>query len=330
MHGGPRSRSRRSSQSCPWGELRGAICALAVVVALAPGCGSSGPGASVRLGTGGQLGNDGQPGTGGQLADGGQLGNSGAAGHGGAIGPGGSSPGTGGKLVDAGAADALRPWDGGGTCVDDGSHQTTPNTTAASGTFSGMLAGAVCTGGTFAHVESRPADDGGAPAVTLFIDNSAAAAAPGSFRFQLPANAINGLLNVEIGLPSARPGTYGQAQSCGNVVLTAVLDVADPSICAAATDTSNCPDGCEPAGLNECMPSLPFISYAALGAADCLGNPATPVGSWTVTLTALTADPAGPDSSGNLVYAVHGTLSAMLADQSDGAATTGVSLALSF
>ena len=34
--------------------------------------------------------------------------------------------------------------------------------------------------------------------------------------------------------------------------------------------------------------------------------------------------------SGNLVYAAHGTLTAMLADQSDGAGTTGVSLALSF
>src|SRR4051794_27750480 len=141
MRGEPKSRSRRSS--------RRSICALAFV-ALVPACGGSTPAAGARPETGGQGGS-------------GNGGTSGGA-TGGATGSGGSGLGTGGALTDAG----LGPFDG-GACTDNASQPTDPNMTPASGTFSGALAGAVCTGGTFAHVQSTPADDGGAPEVELLI-----------------------------------------------------------------------------------------------------------------------------------------------------------------
>ena len=186
-------------------------------------------------------------------------------------------------------------------------------------------------GGAFAQVKSMPADDGGAPTVTLFIDSAVAAAAAESVRFQSPSNATSGLINIEIGLPSASPGTYAQSASCGDVVLAVNLPAPDPSICAVDADTFNCPDGCEQTGSDQtCTPIAPQVSYAALGASDCVGDLTTPVGSWTLTLTSLKADPAGPDSSGNLVYAPRGMLTATLADQSADAGTTGVTLSLSF
>ena len=254
-------------------------------------------------------------------------------GSGGTGGSGGSdgSPGT--PADGAPAADGLGPFDG-GACIDDGSNQTAPNMAAASGTFSGALAGAVCTGGAFAQVRSVPADDGGAPTVTLLIDSAVAAAAAGSVRFQSPSNATGGLINIEIGLPSASPGTYdAQSASCGDVVLAVNLPAPDPSICAVDASSDSvleCPDGCQQTGLSTCGPIAPQASYAALGASDCVGDVTTPVGSWTLTLTALTPDPAGPDSSGNLAYAPHGTLTGTLADQAADGGTANVTLTLSF
>jgi len=303
MRGRPKSRSRL--------ESRRSLCALALVV-LAPACGGSTPAAGFRPGTGGQGGNAGL--------------------SGGATGGGGSSPGAGGTLADAGSADALAPFDG-GMCIDNASQQTDPNMTAAGGTFSGALAGAVCTGAAFAHVQSTPAVDGGAPTIELLIETLGGGDPAARVRFQDPSNATDGFLSVDIGLPAASPGTYTQDVSCGSTVLAADLPAPDPSVCATDAGDGDCPTGCEATGpifAQVCTPIAPQLSYAALGASDCRGDVTTPAGSWTLTLKSLTADPAGPDSSGNLVYAAHGTLSATLADQSADAGTTGVSLTLSF
>ena len=78
--------------------------------------------------------------------------------------------------------------------------------TAASGTFSGALAGAVCMGGTFAHVQSRPADDGGAPEVELLIASVGAGDPAARIRFQDGANITDGELIIDVGLSAATPG----------------------------------------------------------------------------------------------------------------------------
>jgi hypothetical protein len=311
MRGEPKSRSLRSS--------RRSICALAFV-ALAPACGSSSPAAGVRPETGGQGARGGQSGN-----DGNGNGNGGTSG--GATGSGGSGLGTGGALTDAG----LGPFDG-GACTDNASQQTDPNMTAASGTFSGALAGAVCTGGTFAHVQSTPADDGGAPEVELLIASVGAGDPAARIRFQAGANITAGELIIDVGISAATPGTYTQDASCGSVVLIGDLPAPDPSICATDAMDFGCPNGCYSTGPDQpCMPIPPQVIYAAVATSDCHGYPTTGGGSWTVTLKSLTAEPdAGTGILGSLIYKAHGTLSATLADQSADAGTAGVSLTLSF
>ncbi len=313
MRGEPKSRSSR------WWQSRRSICALALV-ALAPACSNSTPAAGVR------------PGTGGQGVQGGHSGNDGNGGtsggtSGGASGSGGSGLGTGGALTDAG----LGPFDG-GACTDNASQQTDPNMTAASGTFSGALAGAVCTGGTFASVQSTPADDGGAPRVELKIASVGAGDPAARIRFQDGANVTDGELSIDVGIPAATPGTYTQDASCGAVVLIGDLPVPDPSICATDAEIFGCPNGCESTGQDQpCLPIPPQVIYAAVAPADCHGYLTPGGGSWTVTLTSLTAEPdAGTGILGSLTYKAHGTLTATLADQSADAGTTGVSLSLSF
>jgi hypothetical protein len=316
MRGEPKSRSRQSSQSSRWWESRRSICALAFV-ALAPACSTSTPAAGVRPETGGQGGQGGQGGS--------ANGNGGTSG--GATGSGGSGLGTGGAFTDAG----LGPFDG-GACTDDASQQTDPNMTPASGTFSGALAGAVCTGATFAHVQSTPADDGGAPRVELLIASVGAGDPAARIRFQNGANVTDGELSVDVGISAATPGTYTQVASCGAVVLIGDLPAPDPSICATDAQVFGCVTGCESTGPDQpCTPIPPQVIYAAVAASDCHGYPTTGGGSWTVTLTSLTAEPdAGTGTVGSLIYKAHGTLSATLAGQAADAGTTGVSLTLSF
>jgi hypothetical protein len=313
MRGEPKSRSRRSS--------RRSICALAFV-ALAPACGGSTPAAGVRSETGGQGAQGGQSGNNGN----GNGGTSSGA-TGGATGSGGSSLGTGGALTDAG----LGPFDG-GVCTDNTSQQTDPNMTAASGTFSGALAGAVCAGGAFAYVQSTPAGDGGAPEIELLITTVGTGDPAARIRFQGGANINAGELYVDVGISAATPGTYTQDASCGATVLIGDLPAPDPSICATDAEVFGCPTGCESTGPDQpCTPIPPQAIYAAVAAADCHGYPTTGGGSWTVTLKSLTAEPdAGTGTLGSLIYKVHGTLSATLGDQSADAGTAGVSLALLF
>jgi hypothetical protein len=308
MRGEPKSRSSR------WWQSRRSICALAFI-ALAPACSNSTPTVGVR------------PETGGQGAQGGQVGNSNGGAPGGATGSGGSGLGTGGALTDAG----LGPFDG-GACTDNASQQTDPNMTAASGTFSGALAGAVCTGGTFAQVRSTPADDGGAPEVELLIASVGAGDPAARIRFQDGANVTDGALSIDVGIPAATPGTYTQDGSCGAVVLIGDLPAPDPSICATDAMDFGCPNGCESTGSDQpCTPTPPQAIYAAVAASDCHGYATTGGGSWTVTLTSVTAEPdAGTGTLGSVIYKAHGTLTATLADQSTDAGTTGVSLTLSF
>jgi len=301
MRPGPMSTGRRS-----WGSIR-AVAWLAL--AIAPACGGSTT-AGTRPGSGGtgggatgSGGNNVTTGAGGSNVATGNGGTNGAAGGGGSSvatgghGAGGThAGGTGGQITDAGAPGDARGSFDGGTCIDNGSQNTDPNMTAVSGSFSGALAGTICTGGAFAKVETEPADDGGAPTILFFLQSDVGPDAAQSIRFQSPANATSGLLSAEIGLPSLSPGTYAQAASCGDVLVIAYLPIADPSRCANAVPDQSfqCPDGCELQGLTSCMGIPPQRTYVALGASDCVGNDTTPTGSWTLTLTSLT--PGSPDA----------------------------------
>jgi hypothetical protein len=55
------------------------------------------------------------------------------------------------------------------------------------------------------------------------------------------------------------------------------------------------------------------------------------MGSWTVTLSSLTAEPdAGTGRLGSVIYKAHGTLTATLVDQQTDGGDASVSLSLTF
>ncbi|HEY6477567.1 MAG TPA: hypothetical protein VI456_13380, partial [Polyangia bacterium] len=145
-------------------------------------------------------------------------------------------------------------------------------------------------------------------------------------------NATGGEVDVDIGISAAAPGTYSQDVTCGSAELVAYLPAPDPSICATDADSLNCPDGCQSTGQNQpCTPTPPMVIYAALAASDCRGDSTTAVGSWTVTLTSLTAEPdAGTGTLGSAIYKAHGTLTATLADQQPDGGAAGITLTLTF
>jgi hypothetical protein len=243
-----------------------------------------------------------------------------AAGFRGTSGSGGTSVATDG----APGADAAgpAPFDG-GACVDDAG--VALNASAASGTFSGAgVNGAVCAGGAFAYLQSTPATDGGQPQIALYLDTVDTGSPAGRVRFQQPADALGGEVHVDIGLGAASAGTYDDTQTCGSVVLNAVLPVPASVDCAAdaaAADGGSCPPGCELSGLLSgpaCAPLQPESVYAATASS-------------TLTLTSVTPAPQDGGGSGDSsYYDVHGNLTATLADQSVDAGLAGVVLVLSF
>jgi hypothetical protein len=292
----------------PWGSMF--VLAVVPTVALAAACGppaaagfqpSTGSGGSGGSGNGGNSGNSGSPGT---TAD--------------------AAP----------TADGLAPFDG-GTCVDDAG--IAPPGGPASGSFSGSgLNGAVCSGGALAYMQSTPAPDGGAPQISLYIDNVDTGSPGDRIRFADPADALAGEVHVDIGLGAASSGTYDDTQTCGSVVLIADLPV--PSTVSCATDAAvssdaDCPPGCASTGSFSgpaCAPIEPMTTYAATASSDCVGDTTTPAGSWTLTLTSVVPAPQNGGSDGTLYYQVHGNLSATLAGQAADAGSATVALVLSF
>jgi hypothetical protein len=269
---------------------------------------------------------------GGAPGSGGSNGATGGSGSNGAAGGGAGAPT--GTITDAGTlADALGAFDGGG-CTDD--TEAEPIGVAATGTFSGDgVSGAICDRGAFAYVQSTPADDGGAPMIELLIETTVKGSPAAALRFSTPGNVVSGEINVDIGLPAASAGTYAPAATCGSAVIVATLPPPDASICAtdAGPDSFDCPTGCQSIGGisdHTCAPIAPELDFVALASDDCRGDSTTPTGSWTLTLTSVTPYPADAGAYGVLYYAVHGTLTATLADEQSDGGTSGVSLALTF
>jgi hypothetical protein len=290
----------------PWESML--LWAVVPAVALAAACGPS-PEAGFQPGQDG----------------GGIAGNGGNGGYGGL-------PGT---SVDAApTADGLAPFDG-GACADDANIAAPAG--PASGSFSGSgLTGAVCTGGALAFMQSTPALDGGAPQVSLYIDNVDTGAPGSRIRFQNPADALAGEVHIDIGLGAANSGTYDDTQTCGSVVLTADLPVPTTVNCAtdaAVSSDSDCPTGCASTGSFSgpaCAPIEPMTTYAATASSDCVGDSTTPAGSWTLTLSSVVPVPQDGGSQATSYYQVHGSLSATLLGQGADAGSATVALALSF
>ncbi|HVV50736.1 MAG TPA: hypothetical protein VHO06_13815, partial [Polyangia bacterium] len=151
-------------------------------------------------------------------------------------------------------------------------------------------------------------------------------------RFDDPANATAGQIDVAIGLPSAATGTYALDATCGSADLIVTLPAPDPSVCATDADSFDCPPGCQSTGSlgSTCTPIPPMLTYAALGPSDCLGDAVTPTGAWTLKLTSLTRYAADAGADGPTDYQAHGTLTATLADVDPDAGTSGVTLTLAF
>ena len=81
-----------------------------------------------------------------------------------------------------------------------------------------------------------------------------------------------------------------------------------------------CATACSSAGCLPCTPSAPSVSYNAQASSDCLGDPQTVMGSWTVNLTSVV--PSGDAGIFPMYYIPHGTLTATMVTDDGGADTT--------
>ena len=71
-----------------------------------------------------------------------------------------------------------------------------------------------------------------------------------------------------------------------------------------------------------CEPQPPEVGYQAQGSGDCIGDTQAAVGSWTLTITSISAA-KGQAGTDNTFYSPHGTLIAsMPGDPGDGGAGT--------
>ena len=223
----------------------------------------------------------------------------------------------------------------GGTVVDAGSCVAIPSSflpagaSPASGTVIGAgLAATLCPAGASARVEPAGASIDTSPYFFVLSYTVGSDSSAGDFLFSSPAGATDGELNVMVGLPSPSPGTYaaGSGGTCGGGAFTYYLPVPAGLDCDAGV-APNCPEGCSSEcsgfGCDPCTPQPPAVSFTANAAGDCLGDTQPAVGSWSLSLTSVTA--ASPGNS-DKYYTPHGSFTATMAgaDGSPGSATLSV------
>ena len=128
--------------------------------------------------------------------------------------------------------------------------------------------------------------------------------------FQSPTAATLGLVEANIGVGAAVPGSYSSSDgSCGSVTISYHFPVVPSADCAGATVP--CPAGCAPScadgGCESCVQFQSEQIFEARGTSNCVApNALQPVGSWSLNLSSVT--PAGQG------YTVHGSLFAVLGD----------------
>ena len=219
----------------------------------------------------------------------------------------------------------------GGRCTDDGGLPVDSGLSAygvTSGTFTSPdIEAIVCKGGAFAYLEPTAGYGSSPNQFVLSIDSTFYGAQTGGFQFQKPADAVSGELTILIEIEGATPGSYTNSNTCGEIVISALLPIPPSVNCYADPGTgSACPPGCALEGPilgPSCMPITPEIDYQANTASDCLSETVTPQGSWTLTLTSVV--PGENDRS-----VVHGTLSAKLLGGSGDASVATGSLSIEF
>jgi len=302
---------------------RVALLGLVLACACSSGNSSASPG-----GGGGGIGA-----SAGGAGSGGEQGTAGAGGSGGlatGLGGGGASGTSAGGIAGSAGAGGLGGMAAGATCPD-GDVVALDGAVPVSGAFLGSnLQGAVCLGAAVAYM-FRAVSSNVAGQPVLMIQSAAAGDAAARIVFDRPADALYGQLSAFIVLSAAKAGVYTSATSCGSVGVSAILPVPPEVHCGG--DPSVCPAGCAhfgPVSSLTCTPIQPERSGVAQTSSDCLGEPQTPAGSWTLTLT---SDPDLPavSADGSVPYVpVHGTLEATLVTSGSGADGSTVELSLSF
>jgi hypothetical protein len=230
--------------------------------------------------------------------------------------------GGGGASSSGGAVDA-------GSCVAIPASDLPQASSPASGTVSGAgLDATLCPGGASARVEPAGASIDTAPYLFYLTYTVGSSSSAGDFLFASPAGATDGELNFMVGLSSPAPGQYtpGTSGTCGGGAFTYYLPIPEGLSCDAGT-APNCPKGCASEcsgfGCDPCTPQAPSVSFTANAAGDCLGDTQPAVGTWSLSLTSVTA--ASPGNGGKY-YTPHGSLTATMAGASGAAGTATLSI----
>jgi len=246
-----------------------------------------------------------------------------------------SSGGTASSLCSGATFVGLDSGGDGGACAPIPSSDLRAHSSPACGTVTGNGVNALlCPGGAGAVILSAGASYDTAP--FLFELDYTVFGNATDFQFESPADANNGELDVLLGIPSAAPGDYSSpaASECGSMAFTYYLPSPPGLDCEAGTPPA-CPQGCGTicdniagGGCEPCTPQPPAISYTAQGTGDCIGDPLTPAGSWTLSITSVTATDGGT-SGYDVPYTPHGTFTATMVNSGDAGADT-VTLSASF
>jgi hypothetical protein len=240
-------------------------------------------------------------------------GSSGGGSSSGATDGGGASSGVGPSAIDA-------SFDG---CAAIPSSDLPASSSPAEGTVVGAgLSGLLCPGGASARIESAGARSDTEPYIFYLDYTVGLGSAVTDFQFQTPAAASHGELGVLLGIPSAAPGEYDSPSGaqCGTMAFTYYLPVPPSVDCEAGTPPScspGCGAVCSGQGCSPCTPTAPSVGYTAKGSGDCIGSTLTPVGSWHLSLTSVTAAADAGSGTGLRFYLPHGTLTAQLVGDRD-------------
>ena len=179
------------------------------------------------------------------------------------------------------------------------------------------LSAATCPNGAYAYVEAAEGSTATSP-YFLFMSYTLSEGAPQGpdFVFASPSDALDGQVDVMIGLASASPGQYSSpaGYSCGSVVFDYSLPIPAGLTCDGGSPPScppSCLSVCSGFGCEPCTSEQPEVLYLAKGSTDCLGNSQTATGSWALSLTSVEPNDGGA-SSGGSYFLAHGSLTATL------------------
>lgn len=133
------------------------------------------------------------------------------------------------------------------------------------------------------------------------------------FLITKPADALWAVLTGWTGATAAEVGAYDSATNCGYLDFEVTLPVPPDVFCTK--ELAPCDPGCEGVGeMWVCEPANPILHYWARPSAVCGTNQDPAVGSWVLTLTAVSPYIPG---DGYKHHETHGNLTATLVNQAD-------------